>query len=125
MTTHRQPGSRRCKKAVLHPGSAQPGDKQGPRCGLRFQRGATYGGRMDKRAEIRDFLATRRAQVTPEQAGLPSYTGTRRVPGLRREEVAHLAGVSVDYYTRLERGKTTSASPQVLDALARALQLDE
>ena len=80
---------------------------------------------MDNRSEIRDFLTSRRARITPEQAGLPAYGSTRRVPGLRREEVALLAGVSVDYYTRLERGNARGASDTVLDALARALQLDE
>lgn len=82
---------------------------------------------MDRRTEIRDFLTTRRARVTPEQAGLkPSpLEGTRRVPGLRREEVALLAGVSVPYYTRLERGDARGATDAVLDAIARALQLDD
>lgn len=80
---------------------------------------------MDNRTEIREFLASRRARLTPQQAGLPAYGGKRRVAGLRREEVALLAGVSVDYYTRLERGNLTGASDSVLDALARALQLDE
>jgi transcriptional regulator with XRE-family HTH domain len=74
---------------------------------------------------MREFLTSRRAKITPEQAGLRSYGGTRRVPGLRREEVALLAGVSVDYYTRLERGSAGGASENVLEALARALQLDE
>lgn len=59
---------------------------------------------MDNRTEIRDFLASRRARITPDQAGLPDYGGNRRVPGLRRGEVASLAGVSIEYYTRLERG---------------------
>ncbi|MGW3286330.1 helix-turn-helix transcriptional regulator [Streptomyces sp. NPDC001002] len=76
-------------------------------------------------AEVREFLSTRRARITPEQAGLPVYGGNRRVAGLRREEVALLAGMSVDYYIRLERGNLTGASDSVLDALARALQLDE
>ncbi len=80
---------------------------------------------MDTRNEIRDFLISRRARITPERAGLPAYGGNRRVAGLRREEVALLAGVSVDYYTRLERGNARGASDTVLDALARALQLDE
>lgn len=80
---------------------------------------------MDTRAEIGAFLRTRRARLSPEQAQVPLYTGTRRVPGLRREEVAHLAGVSTDYYTRLERGKVSGVSAEVLDAVARALQLDE
>ncbi len=61
-------------------------------------------------AEIRDFLSTRRARITPEQAGLPAYGGNRRAKGLRREEVAMLAGVSVDYYTRLERGNLHGVS---------------
>lgn len=80
---------------------------------------------MDQRSEIRDFLTTRRARITPEKAGLPAYGSNRRVAGLRREEVAMLAGVSVDYYTRLERGSLAGVSDGVLDALARALQLDE
>lgn len=80
---------------------------------------------MDHRSEVRAFLSTRRDRLTPDQAGLPAYGGNRRVPGLRREEVALLAGVSVDYYTRLERGDLSGASDSVLDALARALQLDE
>ncbi len=80
---------------------------------------------MDNRSEIRQFLTTRRARITPQQAGIPAYGGNRRVSGLRREEVAILAGVSVDYYTRVERGALTGASDSVLEALARALQLDE
>jgi transcriptional regulator with XRE-family HTH domain len=79
---------------------------------------------MDPVTELSEFLTSRRAKVTPEQAGLPSY-GQRRVPGLRREEVASLAGVSVEYYKRLERGNATGASDTVLEALADALQLDE
>ncbi|GAA1918478.1 helix-turn-helix transcriptional regulator [Microbacterium aoyamense] len=74
---------------------------------------------------MREFLASRRDRLRPDQAGLPAYGGNRRVPGLRREEVALLAGVSVDYYTRLERGDLSGASDTVLDALARALQLDD
>lgn len=77
---------------------------------------------MDNRNEIREFLTSRRARITPEQAGLPVFGGTRRVPGLRREEVAMLAGVSVDYYTRLERGNLRGVSESVLEALARASQ---
>ncbi|HEX9089313.1 MAG TPA: helix-turn-helix transcriptional regulator [Arthrobacter sp.] len=80
---------------------------------------------MDNRKEVREFLGSRRARVSPEDAGLPAYGGNRRVPGLRREEVALLAGVSVDYYIRLERGNIAGASESVLDAVARALQLDE
>jgi transcriptional regulator with XRE-family HTH domain len=81
--------------------------------------------RNDVRAEIRQFLTTRRAKVTPEGAGLPTYGGKRRVPGLRREEVALLAGISIEYYTRLERGNAGGVSEGVLDGIARALQLDE
>src|ERR1700744_5282212 len=80
---------------------------------------------MDNGNEIRDFLVSRRAKVTPEQAGLPAYGSNRRVAGLRREEVAMLAGVSIDYYVRLERGRATGASESVLEGIARALQLDE
>jgi transcriptional regulator with XRE-family HTH domain len=79
---------------------------------------------VDAANEIAEFLVSRRAKIAPEQAGLPSY-GQRRVPGLRREEVASLAGVSADYYRRLERGQVTGASELVLEALARALQLDD
>ncbi|WP_053207489.1 helix-turn-helix domain-containing protein [Jiangella muralis] len=80
---------------------------------------------IDLRTEIREFLSTRRARITPEEAGLPAYGGNRRVKGLRREEVAMLAGVSVDYYVRMERGSLAGASESVLDALAAALRLDE
>jgi transcriptional regulator with XRE-family HTH domain len=80
---------------------------------------------VDSRAEIREFLASRRSRISPQQAGLPAYGGNRRVKGLRREEVALLAGVSVDYYVRMERGNLSGASDAVLDNLARALQLDE
>jgi transcriptional regulator with XRE-family HTH domain len=75
--------------------------------------------------EIREFLASRRARITPGQAGLPAYGGRRRVSGLRREEVALLAGISVEYYTQLERGSVRGASEDVLEAVARALQLDD
>lgn len=77
------------------------------------------------RADVRDFLVTRRARITPRQAGLAFYGGNRRVPGLRREEVAMLAGVSADYYTRLEKGNLSGVSDTVLEAIAGALQLDE
>ncbi len=80
---------------------------------------------MDNRDDIRDFLVTRRARLTPEQVGLPSGGGRRRVPGLRREEVAVLAGVSTEWYTRLEKGHIAGVSEDVLEAVARALQLDE
>ena len=79
---------------------------------------------VDPAHDIAEFLTTRRAKVTPEQVGLPSF-GPRRVKGLRREEVASLAGVSVEYYKRLERGNAAGASEAVLEALARALQLDD
>jgi transcriptional regulator with XRE-family HTH domain len=80
---------------------------------------------VDRRADIRDYLISRRAKITPEQTGLYLSDGDiRRVPGLRREEVARLAGVSLDYYTELERGALGKASDTVLDAIARALQLD-
>ncbi|AIV41727.1 XRE family transcriptional regulator [Curtobacterium sp. MR_MD2014] len=81
---------------------------------------------MDVRNEIRDFLSSRRARLTPDEVGMPSFGGgVRRVPGLRRHEVAMLAGVSVDYYTRLERGSLKGVSDSVLEGLAGALQLDE
>jgi transcriptional regulator with XRE-family HTH domain len=79
---------------------------------------------VETKQEIREFLTSRRARITPEQAGLTSY-GSRRVPGLRREEVAVLAGVSAPYYTRLERGDMSGVSESVLEALARALELDD
>src|SRR3954452_18157189 len=79
---------------------------------------------MDTRIEIPDFLTSRRGRITPHDAGLKVF-GPRRVPGLRREEVAMLAGLSVDYYNRLERGHLGGASDGVLDALADALRLDE
>jgi transcriptional regulator with XRE-family HTH domain len=79
---------------------------------------------MDNRAEVSDFLRSRRARLTPEQAGVPGYGGTRRVQGLRREEVATLAGISIDYYNRMERGGLGGVSESVLEAVAAALQLD-
>ena len=79
---------------------------------------------VDNRAEVRQFLTSRRAKVTPQKAGLPE-TFHRRVPGLRRSEVAALAGMSVEYYAKLERGSLGGVSASVLDAIARALQLDE
>lgn len=80
---------------------------------------------MDLPHELRDFLVSRRARLAPEVAGVQPYAGRRRVPGLRREEVAYLAGVSADYYTKFERGKVSTASAEVIDAIARALQLDD
>jgi transcriptional regulator with XRE-family HTH domain len=79
---------------------------------------------MEKPAELGEFLRTRRARLQPSAVGLTSY-GARRVPGLRREELAQLAGVSVAYYTRLEQGQSQNASDDVLDAIARALQLSD
>ncbi|OII26490.1 helix-turn-helix domain-containing protein [Frigoribacterium sp. MCBA15_019] len=80
---------------------------------------------MSTQDEISSFLTSRRARLTPAQAGVPVFSGTRRVPGLRREEVAQLAGVSTDYYSKLERGTSRGASREVLEAIARALQLDD
>ncbi|MFD3719064.1 helix-turn-helix transcriptional regulator [Streptomyces sp. NPDC058674] len=79
---------------------------------------------MDNREEVREFLTSRRAKITPEQAGLPAGP-RRRVPGLRRSEVAALADTSVEYYAKLERGNLAGVSPSVLEALARALRLDD
>jgi transcriptional regulator with XRE-family HTH domain len=82
--------------------------------------------REEVRAEIREFLSTRRARITPEQAGLPTYGHERRrVTGLRREEVALLAGVSPQYYVRLERGDATGISESIIDGVAHALQFDD
>jgi transcriptional regulator with XRE-family HTH domain len=80
---------------------------------------------VDNRSDIRDFLATRRARLTPEQVGLPAGGNRRRVAGLRREEVAVLAGVSTEWYTRLEKGHISGVSDEVLEAVAGALQLDD
>ncbi|MET7986536.1 MULTISPECIES: helix-turn-helix transcriptional regulator [unclassified Streptomyces] len=79
---------------------------------------------MDNREEVREFLTSRRAKITPEQAGLPAGS-RRRVPGLRRSEVAALADMSVEYYAKLERGNLAGASPAVLEAVARTLRLDD
>lgn len=79
---------------------------------------------MDGRAQLREFLSSRRARVNPTDVGLPAG-GNRRVPGLRREELATLAGVSVSYYTRLERGDAKGVSESVLEAIGRVLLLDE
>ncbi|MGX1887766.1 helix-turn-helix transcriptional regulator [Streptomyces sp. NPDC055287] len=80
---------------------------------------------MERKSELGEFLRTRRARLRPEDVGLPDYGGRRRVPGLRREELAQLAGVSAGYYTRLEQGQSPNASDAVLDAVSRVLQLDE
>jgi transcriptional regulator with XRE-family HTH domain len=86
-------------------------------------RGAAYADGMGRRTELRDFLRSRRARLSPEDVGLPG-AGRRRTPGLRREEVAVLAGVGVSWYTWLEQGRDITVSPQVLDAVARALRLN-
>jgi transcriptional regulator with XRE-family HTH domain len=80
---------------------------------------------MDNRDDLREFLTSRRERITPEQAGLPDFGGRRRVKGLRREEVAMVAGMSTEYYTRLERGNAAGVSDSVLDGVSRALQLDD
>lgn len=82
-----------------------------------------YRGQVDRRAEVKGFLTTRRGRITPQDAGLP-VDGPRRVPGLRRGEVASLAGVSIEYYSKLERGYIAGVSPQVLNAIATVLRLD-
>jgi transcriptional regulator with XRE-family HTH domain len=82
-------------------------------------------GALDPRAELSEFLRTRRARLKPEDVGLPDFGRYRRVPGLRREELAQLAGVSVAYYTRLEQGNGRHVSAEVLDAIARALRLSD
>ena len=86
--------------------------------------GRRYRGWVDNRDAVREFLTSRRAKITPQQAGVPA-SGQRRVPGLRRSEVATLAGMSVEYYSKLERGQLAGASPSVLEAIARALRLDD
>jgi transcriptional regulator with XRE-family HTH domain len=80
---------------------------------------------VDTRTEVRDFLTSRRARLTPQDVGLPTYGAPRRVKGLRREEVATLAGVSIDYYNHMERGNLNGVSESVLHAVASALQLDD
>ena len=94
------------------------------RQGIPRAEAATYDGGMDNRSEVREFLMSRRAKLTPDAAGLPAGPN-RRVAGLRRTEVATLAGVSVEYYAKLERGTIAGASASVLDAISRALQLDD
>jgi transcriptional regulator with XRE-family HTH domain len=86
---------------------------------------AGTGAGLDRRAELSEFLRTRRARLKPEDVGLPDFGRHRRVPGLRREELAQLAGVSVAYYTRLEQGNGRNVSAEVLDAIARALRLSD
>lgn len=85
----------------------------------------TAGGTLDRRAELSEFLRSRRARLKPEDVGMPDFGRHRRVPGLRREELAQLAGVSVAYYTRLEQGNGRNVSAEVLDSIARALRLTD
>jgi transcriptional regulator with XRE-family HTH domain len=80
---------------------------------------------LDRRTELGEFLRSRRARLSPEEVGLPDYGSRRRVPGLRREELAMVAGVSVDHYVRLEQGRTLHFSESVLDAVAQALRLNQ
>jgi transcriptional regulator with XRE-family HTH domain len=80
---------------------------------------------MDPAGDIREFLTSRRAKITPDEAGLLAFGTNRRVKGLRREEVAMLAGISAEYYTRFERGNASGASDEVIEGVARALQLDD
>ncbi len=93
--------------------------------GSHHRPGADYRRGMDNRSEVQQFLTALRARITPEKAGLTLFGGERRVPGLRREEVAQIAGVSTAYYTRMERGDLGGVSESVLYALARGLQLNE
>ncbi|HTI27006.1 MAG TPA: helix-turn-helix transcriptional regulator [Kutzneria sp.] len=79
---------------------------------------------MDRSAEIADFLRTRRARISPDTAGVPADGRPRRVPGLRRDEVARLAGISIEYYTRLEQGRAGNPSPEIIAAVSQALRLD-
>jgi len=109
---------------MSHPRQADRVDRGTNRASLLSARSRSVDS-VDNRNDIREFLISRRAKTTPEQAGLPAYGNKRRVPGLRREEAAMLAGISVEYYTRLERGNATGVSEDVLEGLARALQLDE
>jgi transcriptional regulator with XRE-family HTH domain len=104
---------------IGHPSSASSPSGSGQTGGMAAERPQDTGG-----TELGRFLRARRSQVTPADVGFAPGSGVRRTPGLRREEVAALAGVSIDYYNRLERGKETRPSPSVTDALARALKLD-
>src|SRR3954462_6466111 len=108
-----------CPRSRLRRGPCERGPGRAP---LRRLRGGTLA-HVDPAKDIAEFLTSRRAKVTPDQVGLPRY-GPRTVKGLRREEVASLAGVSVEYYKRLERGNAAGVSDTVLEALADALQLD-
>ena len=109
---------------MIHPGQGDRVDRGTNRASFLSARSRSVEG-VDTRNDIREFLISRRAKITPEQAGLPAYGNKRRVPGLRREEAAMLAGISVEYYTRLERGNASGVSEEVLEGIARSLQLDE
>ncbi|WP_369172011.1 helix-turn-helix domain-containing protein [Streptomyces sp. R28] len=100
-------------------------DKPEARTGPAADTGIDTAAGLDRRAELSEFLRTRRARLKPEDVGLPDFGRHRRVPGLRREELAQLAGVSVAYYTRLEQGNGRNVSAEVLDAIARALRLSD
>ncbi|MER5754895.1 helix-turn-helix transcriptional regulator [Streptomyces sp. NPDC002088] len=99
--------------------------QQEAEAGAAVRQPAEAGGALDRRAELSEFLRTRRARLKPEDVGLPAFGRHRRVPGLRREELAQLAGVSVAYYTRLEQGNGRNVSAEVLDSIARALRLTD
>src|SRR6185503_21078954 len=114
------PGARPPQGAIAGPPRAgtgratYPRDSPAPRA---------HTGEVDRSKEIADFLRSRRAAISPDQAGLDADGRVRRVPGLRRDEVARLAGVSTEYYTRLEQGRAGNPSTEVLDALGGALRL--
>ncbi|MEU6416174.1 helix-turn-helix transcriptional regulator [Streptomyces spiralis] len=103
----------------------QPDSTTASAAGAAAGAGADARAGLDRRAELSEFLRTRRARLQPEDVGLPHYGRHRRVPGLRREELAQLAGVSVAYYTRLEQGNGQGVSAEVLDSIARALRLTD
>lgn len=107
--------------------AAEGGARTGARAGAGVETGARAGAGagLERRAELSEFLRTRRARLQPEDVGLPHYGRHRRVPGLRREELAQLAGVSAAYYTRLEQGNGRNVSAEVLDSIARALRLTD
>jgi transcriptional regulator with XRE-family HTH domain len=117
-------GSGLCQSSAPRESAGEPADPCTDRSCFRTCVGRSVED-VDRRKDIQEFLTSRRARLTPEQAGLARFGDRRRVTGLRREEVAMLAGVSMDYYARLERGHLTGASESVLEAVARALQLDE
>src|SRR3954451_1495980 len=120
-------GSSRCRVSLHERGLADAEEVTVVRCTSRASL-AVSGRRtvsgMDNKAEVHEFLTSRRARLTPSDVGLPDV-GQRRVPGLRRGEVAALAGVSIEYYSKLERGSLAGVSASVLDAIARALRLDD